>query len=60
MSWAERDKTSQKTVIFTDKKKVSYNYYLDPGGILLEKFNNLKPSFSRIEELYFLFKQSTD
>ena len=53
MSWSELDKTLQETVIFTDKKKITYNYYLDPGGILLEKFNNLKPSFSCIEELYF-------
>ena len=52
MSWSELDKTLQETVIFTDKKKITYNYYLDPGGILLEKFNNLKPSFSCIEELY--------
>ena len=53
MSWSELDKTLQETVIFTDKKKITYNYYLDPGGILLEKFNNLKPSFSCIEQLYF-------
>ena len=53
MSSSELDKTLQETVIFTDKKKITYNYYLDPGGILLEKFNNLKPSFSCIEELYF-------
>ena len=53
MSWSELDKTLQETVIFTDKKKITYDYYLDPGGILLEKFNNLKPSFSCIEELYF-------
>ena len=53
MSWSELDKTLQETVIFTDKKKIAYDYYLDPGGILLEKFNNLKPSFSCIEELYF-------
>ena len=53
MSWSELDKTLQETGIFTDKKKITYNYYLDPGGILLEKFNNLKPSFSCIEELYF-------
>ena len=53
MSWSELDKTLQETVIFTDKKKITYNYYLDPGGILLEKFNNLKLSFSCIEELYF-------
>ena len=52
MSWSELDKTLQETVIFTDKKKITYNYYLDPGGILLEKFNNLKPSFSCIEELF--------
>ena len=52
MSWAECDKTLQETVTFMDKKKITYNY-LDPGGILLEKFNNLKPSFSCIEELYF-------
>ena len=52
MSWAKPDKTLQETVTFTDKKKVTYNY-LDPGGILPEKFNNLKPSFSGIEELYF-------
>ena len=52
MSWAKPDKTLQETVAFTDKKKITYNY-LDPGGILPEKFNNLKPSFSRIEELYF-------
>ena len=48
-SWAQRDKTLQETVTFTDKKKTAYNYS-DPGGTL-EKLNNLKPSFSRIEEL---------
>ena len=52
MSWAECDKTLQETVTFMDKKKITYNY-LDPGGILLEKFNHLKPSFSCIEQLYF-------
>ena len=40
MSWAKPDKTLQETVAFTDKKKITYNY-LDPGGILPEKFNNL-------------------
>ena len=49
MSWAQRDKTLQETVTFTDKKKSTYNYS-DPGGTL-EKLNNLKPLFSRIEEL---------
>ena len=48
-SWAQRDKTLQETVTFTDKKKIAYNYS-DPGGTL-EKLNNLKPLFSRIEEL---------
>ena len=49
MSWAQRDKTLQETVTFTDKKKITYNYS-DPGGTL-EKLNNLKPLFSRIEGL---------
>ena len=49
MSWAQCDKTLQETVTFTDKKKSTYNYS-DPGGTL-EKLNNLKPLFSRIEEL---------
>ena len=42
----------QKTVTFTDKKKIAYNYS-DPGGTL-EKLNNLKSSFSdnQNEELY--------
>ena len=48
-SWSQRDKTLQETVTFTDKKKIAYNYS-DPGGTL-EKLNNLKPLFSRIEEL---------
>ena len=48
-SWAQRDKTLQETVTFTHKKKMAYNYS-DPGGTL-EKLNNLKPLFSRIEEL---------
>ena len=48
-SWAQRDKTLQETVTFADKKKIAYNYS-DPGGTL-EKLNNLKPSFSRIEKL---------
>ena len=52
MSWAKPDKTLQETITFTDKKKITYNY-LDPGGILPEKLNNLKSSFSHIEELYF-------
>ena len=39
----------QETVTFTDKKKFAYNYS-DPEGTL-EKLNNLKPLFSRIEEL---------
>ena len=38
-----------ETVTFTDKKKFAYNYS-DPEGTL-EKLNNLKPLFSRIEEL---------
>ena len=50
MNWAQRDKTLQETVTFTDKKKTAYNYS-DPGGTS-EKLNNLKPLFSRIEELY--------
>ena len=57
-SWEEKyfrgivDNTLQETVTFTDKKKIAYNYS-DPGGTL-EKFNNLKPSFSgnENEELY--------
>ena len=49
MSWAQRDKTLQETVTFTDKKKITYNYS-DPGGTL-EKLSNLKPLFSRIEGL---------
>ena len=48
-SWSQRDKTLPETVTFTDKKKIAYNYS-DPGGTL-EKLNNLKPLFSRIEEL---------
>ena len=47
--WSQRDKTLQETVTFTDKKKIAYNYS-DPEGTL-EKLNNLKPLFSRIEEL---------
>ena len=50
MSWAQRDKTLQGIVTFTDKKKIAYNYS-DPGGTL-EKLNKLKPSFGRIEELH--------
>ena len=50
MSWVQRDKTLQETVTFTNKKKTAYNYS-DPGGTS-EKLNNLKPLFSRIEELY--------
>ena len=48
-SRSQRDKTLPETVTFTDKKKIAYNYS-DPGGTL-EKLNNLKPLFSRIEEL---------
>ena len=47
-SWAQRDKTLPETVTFTEIKKIAYNYS-DPGGTL-EKLNNLKPSFGRIEE----------
>ena len=36
-------------ITFTNKKKIAYNYS-DPGGTL-EKLNNLKPLFSRNEEL---------
>ena len=36
-------------ITFMDKKKIAYNCS-DPGGTL-EKLNNLKPLFSRIEEL---------
>ena len=45
MSWAQRDKTLQETVTFTDKKKFAYNiYYPDPGGTLPKKLNNLTHS----------------
>ena len=36
-------------ITFTNKKKIAYKYS-DPGGTL-EKLNNLKPLFSRNEEL---------
>ena len=52
MSWAQRDKTLQETVTFTDKKKIAYNNS-DPGGILPEKLSNLKSLSSRLEELHF-------
>ena len=50
MSWAQRDNALQKTVTFTDKKKIAYNYS-DPGGSM-EKFSKLKPFISCNEELY--------
>ena len=50
MSWAQRNNALQKTVTFTDKKKIAYNYS-DPGGSI-EKFSKLKPFISRNEELY--------
>ena len=49
-SWAQRDKTLQEKVTFTDKKKLAQNYS-DPGGTL-EKLHNLTPLISRNEELY--------
>ena len=49
MSWSQRDKTLPETVTFTDKKKIAYNYSVPRRT--LEKLNNLKPLFSRNEEL---------
>ena len=49
-SWAQRDKTLQEKVTFTDKKKMA-KHYSDPGGTSA-KLNNLKPLISRNEELY--------
>ena len=49
MSWTQCNNALQKTVTFTDKKKIAYNYS-DPGGSM-EKFSKLKPFISRNEEL---------
>ena len=51
MSWAQHDNALQKTVTFTDKKKIAYNYS-DPGGST-EKFSKLKPFIAAMKNFTF-------
>ena len=44
MSWAQHDNALQKTVTFTDKKKIAYNYS-DPGGSTTSLLTNVIQAF---------------
>ena len=58
-SWAQREKTLQENVTFTEIKKIASWNYSNPGGTL-EKLNKLKPSISRNEELYISKEAKTE